>query len=287
MRLARASVLATVLATVLTSVLTSVLIMSATLAAQWPAFLRPEAPRTASGAPDLNAPAPRLAAGAPDLSGVWESRIPPSGRLGGPMIPNAGEGAPVATFVNAGRNMQGGLPYTPWAAELRKQRMSTFSQENPDANCLPVGFMQQHTHSQPRKIVQTKDDLVIMYEANAGVRQILLDGRPLPRNDPQPWWQGYSVGRWDGDTLVVETLGFRDDGWLDVDGSPFTTNTKLTERFRRVNYGRLELDITVEDAKAYTRPWTVRVNYRLVPDQQLIEFICNENERSSGHYIKP
>jgi hypothetical protein len=269
------------------SVLISVLILPATLQAQWPPFLRPEVPRTASGAADLDAPAPRLAAGTPDLSGVWESRIPPSGRLGGPMIPNAGEAPPVATFVNAGRNMQGGLPYTPWAADLRKQRMSKFSQENPDANCLPMGFMQQHTHSQPRKIVQTKDDLLIMYEGNAGLRQILLDGRPLPGNDPQPWWQGYSVGRWDGDALVVETVGFREDGWLDVDGSPFTTSTKVTERFRRVNYGRLELDITVEDARAYTRPWTVRVNYRLIPDQQLIEFICNENERSSGHYVKP
>jgi hypothetical protein len=203
------------------------------------------------------------------------------------MIPNIGEGPPVATFVNAGRNMQSGLPYTPWAAELRKQRQSTFSQDNPDANCLPVGFMQQHTHSQPRSIVQTKDDLLIAYEANGGLRHIFLDGRALPANDPQPWWQGYSVGRWDGDTLVVESAGFRDDGWLDVDGSYFGTTTKATERFRRVNYGRLELDITVEDAKAYTRPWTVRVNYRLVADQQLIEFVCNENERSSKHYVKP
>ena len=104
------------------------------------------------------------------------------------------------------------------------------------------------------------------YEANCGLRQIFLDGRTLPTNDPQPFWQGYSVGRWDGDTLVVETIGFRDDGWLDVDGSYFGSTTKVTERFRRVNYGRLELDITVEDAKAYTSPWTVRVNWRLIPD---------------------
>jgi hypothetical protein len=164
--------------------------------------------------------------------------------------------------------------------------MSTFSQDNPDANCLPIGILQQHTHSQPRKIVQTPSDMLIAYEANGGLRHILLDGRRLPR-DPQPFWQGYSVGRWDGDTLIVESSGFRDDGWLDVDGSYFGSTTKVTERFRRVTYGRLELDITVEDAKAYTRPWTVRVNYRLIPDQQLIEFVCNENERSSKHYIKP
>jgi len=261
--------------------------LSVSLAAQWPGFVRSDVPRNADGTPNLSAPAPRQAAGKPDFSGVWESRIPPSGRLGGPMIPNIGDGPPVATFVNAGRNMQGGLPYTPWAAELRQQRMSTFSQDNPDANCLPVGLMQQHTHSQPRSIVQTKDEMLIAYEANGGLRHIFLDGRALPASDAQPWWQGYSVGRWDGDTLVVDSSGFRDGGWLDVDGSYFGSTTKVTERFRRVNYGRLELDITVEDAKAYTRPWTVRVNYRLVPDQQLIEFVCNENERSSKHYIKP
>ena len=147
--------------------------------------------------------------------------------------------------------------------------------------------MQQHTHSQPRKIVQTRDDMMIAYEANGGLRHILLDGRPLPANDPQPFWQGYSVGRWEGDTLVVQSMGFRDDGWLDVDGSYFGTTTRVTERFRRVTYGRLELDVTVEDAKAYTRPWTVRINYRLVPDQQLIEFVCNENEQSSKHYVDP
>ena len=259
--------------------------LSVSLAAQWPAFVRSDVPRKADGTPNLSAPAPRHATGKADFSGVWESRIPPSGRLGGPMIPNVGDGPPVATFVNAGRNMPGGLPYTPWAAALRTQRMSTFSQDNPDANCLPVGLMQQHTHSQPRSIVQTKDEMLIAYEANGGLRHIFLDGRTLPANDAQPWWQGYSVGHWDGDTLVVDSAGFRDDGWLDVEGSYFGGTTKVTERFRRVSYGRLELDITVEDAKAYTRPWTVRVNYRLVPDQQLIEFVCNENERSSKHYI--
>jgi hypothetical protein len=128
------------------------------------------------------------------------------------MIPNIGDGPPVATFVNAGRNMQGGLPYTPWAAELRKQRMSTFSQDNPDANCLPVGLMQQHTHSQPRKIVQAKDDMMIAYEANGGLRHILLDGRALPANDPQPFWQGYSVGvgtatRWWSSRMAFATTG--------------------------------------------------------------------------------
>jgi hypothetical protein len=243
-----------------------------------------DVPRNADGTPNLSAPAPRQVTGKPDFSGVWESRIPPSGRLGGPMIPNSGDGPPVATFVNAGRNMQGGLPYTPWAAELRKQRMSTFSQDNPDANCLPVGLMQQHTHSQPRSIVQTKDDLLIAYEANGGLRHIFLDGRPLPANDPQPWWQGYSVGRWDGDTLVVESTGSATTA-----GSMWTAATSAAPRSDRAVPPR---ELRASRARHHGRgrqglhaPWTVRVNYRLVPDQQLIEFVCNENERSSKHYV--
>jgi hypothetical protein len=255
------------------------------LSAQWPKFTRLNVPRAADGTPDLNAPPPRLANGKPDFSGVWESRIPPSGRLGGPALPSLGDAPPLATFVNAGANMKDGLPYTPWGAELRKQRMATFSKDNPDANCLPIGFMQLHTHSQPRKMVQTIDDLVIMYEANHGLRQIFTDGRPLPTGDPQPWWFGYSIGTWDGDTLVVETIGLRDDGWLDVNGSPFTSGARITERFRRVTYGRLEIDVTVNDPKAYARPFTVRVNQRLIAGDELIEFVCNENERSSKHYI--
>ena len=262
-------------------------VVSVTLSAQWPLFIRADAPRTADGRVDLEAPTPRLPNGKPDFSGVWESRIGPSGRLGGPALPSlTADAPPLATFVNAGANVKEGVPYTPWAAELRKQRMSTFSKDNPDANCLPIGFMQLHTHSQPRKIVHTKDDMMIAYEANYGLRHILTDGRSLPTNDPNPFWDGYSVGSWEGDTLVVQSTGFRDDGWLDVNGSPFTSGLKLTERFRRVNYGRMEIDLTIDDPKAYTRPWTVRVNWRLYPDGQLIEFICNENERSSNHYIK-
>ena len=260
-------------------------LLPAALSAQWAPFLRPDAPRTADGKPDVNAPPPRLANGKPDFSGVWESRVPPSGRPAA-ALPSIGDAPPVATFFNVSANIKEGLPFTPWAAELRQQRMAAFSQNNPDANCLPIGFMQLHTHSQPRKIVQTKDDLVIMYEANYGLRQIFTDGRPLPANDPQPWWFGYSVGTWDGDTLVVVTTGLRDDGWLDVAGSPFTNGAKITERFRRVNYGRLEIDITIDDAVAYTRPWTVRVNQRLAAGDELIEFVCNENERSSKHYAK-
>jgi hypothetical protein len=125
-----------------------------------------------------------------------------------------------------------------------------------------------------------------MYEGNEGLRQIFLDGRPLPPVDEnlQPWWYGYSVGRWEGDELVVETAGFRDDVWLDVLGSPLTGRGKMTERFRRPNYGTLQIDVTIEDPMAYTQPFTVRVNQRLFPDAELIEFICNENEKSVRFY---
>ncbi len=213
---------------------------SVAVSAQWPAFAPPDVPRGADGQPNLDAPAPRLPNGKPDFSGVWESRVGPSGRLGGPFLPSlTADSPPVATFVDVGRNVKEGLPLTPAAAELKKQRMSRNSMDNPDAHCLPLGFMQLHTHSQPRKIVHTKDTVVIGYEANYGLRWIFTDGRALPTNDPQPFWYGYSVGRWNGDELVVETIGLRDDGWLDVNGTPFGSTTKVTERFRRVNYGRL------------------------------------------------
>jgi hypothetical protein len=144
--------------------------------------------------------------------------------------------------------------------------------------------MQLHTHPEPRKIIQAPHELVILYEGNAGVRQIFTDGRPLPTKDPQPWWFGYSTGHWVGDTLVVETSGFRDGGWLDVNGSPLTDAGKMTERFTRPNAGTLELEITVDDPRAYTRPWSVKFTHRLMPDDELIEFVCQENEKSSAHF---
>jgi hypothetical protein len=148
-----------------------------------------------------------------------------------------------------------------------------------------MGNMQFNTHPQPRKIVQTPGLIVILYEGNAGIRQIFLDGRPLPNNDPDPWWYGYSTGKWDGDTLVVETVGFKPDGWLDINGSPLTEAAKMTERFRRLDYGSLEIAITVDDPKAYTKPWTVTVRQSIVLDTEMIEFICAENERDVRHMV--
>src|SRR5690606_30714606 len=126
--------------------------------------------------------------------------------------------------------------------------------------------------------------VVILYEANYGVRQIFTDGRPLPGDDALPWWYGYSVGRWEGDTLIVESTGFRDGGWLDVQGSPLTDEAKIVERFRRLDTGHIQIDVTIDDPKAYTEPFTVRVTHELMPDDELIEFICLENEQSTLHF---
>jgi hypothetical protein len=251
--------------------------LAVTLGAQWPAFPAARLPRGDDGRVVLTAPAPRTADGKPDFSGVW-TYAGVLGFRGGPPPPPPGT-PPQATFWNIEAGFKEGLPFTPYGAELRKQRMAGNSKDNPDAACLPMGYMQSHTHSQPRKIVQQPDLLVILYEANAGTRQIFLDGRPAPPADAQPWWWGYSRGHWDGDTLVVESTHFRDSGWLDVNGAPLTSDGKITERFRRPTVGTLEIDVTIDDPKAYTKPWTVRVNQRLLPDTDLIEFVCLENNQ--------
>jgi hypothetical protein len=216
----------------------------------------------------------------------------PAGRGGIPLEPTTERfpfdpnGPPVATFFEAGGNMPDGLPYTPWAAALKKQRMDVKDKDNPDANCLPMGFLQFHQQPQPRSIIQTPTLILIEYEANYGLRHIYMDGRKLPPpGEPQPWWYGYSVGHWEGDTLVVETNNLRgaedsvNDGWLDVNGSPYSEQAKFTERFRRPTFGHLQIDITLEDPKAYTKPFTVRVDQRILPDEAPIEFICNENQQ--------
>jgi hypothetical protein len=254
------------------------------LSAQWPSSPTSGAPKTPDGKPNLSALAPRMPDGKPDLSGLWENAPLGVGQRGAPPAPSPGQ-PPLATFFDIGAGFKEGLPFRPWAAELLKQRRADNDKDNPDAHCLPMGLLQFHEHPQPRKIVQAKDVIVIIYEANYGLRQIFLDGRALPSNDPQPWWYGYSVGKWDGDTLVVETTGLRDDGWLDIWGSPLTDQAKITERFRRPNYGTLQIDVTIDDPKAYTMPFTVRFNQRLTPDTELIEFICNENERSASHLL--
>ena len=271
----------------------------APLTAQWPTHRSASAPRTADGKPDMKGPVPRTPAGTPDLSGVWENigwrelqaqSNDVSGTGGSPGTrPIVASATGVLTsgpglFFDIGTGVAGGLPLQPPAAALKKQRMADNSKDNPDAHCLPLGNLQLHTHPQPRKIIQTPDVIVMLYEGNGGVRQLFTDGRPLPANDPQPWWFGYSTGGWAGDTLVVETTGFRDGGWLDVSGSPLSDRGRMTERYRRTSYGFMDVEVTVDDPKTYTRPWTVTIKQRLMADDELIEFVCLENEQSTKHF---
>jgi len=258
--------------------------MPAALFAQWDDYPTRGVPKTPDGKPNLAGPVPKAADGHPDLTGLWEYF---RDRGAPPPNPGASLGLSVVApgsnpFFNIGFGMKDGLPFQPWALALRKSRMADNNKDNPDAHCLPIGLMQLHQHPQPRKIIQTPAVTVILYEAQGGVRQIFTDGRSLPR-DPQPWWYGYSIGKWDGDTLVVETTGFRDNVWLDVEGSPLTSAGKMTERFHRVDYGHLDIEITVDDPKAYTKPWTVSVKQKIMLDQDLIEFICDENEKDAPH----
>jgi hypothetical protein len=267
--------------------------------AQWAPVPDPKSPRDSEGNVIMDAPPPRTAAGKPDLSGLWmrtRSGPPPENARGGggvsleptqAPVPIDPDGPPIAAFFEAGENMEGGLPYTPWAKELRDKRFALKARDNPDARCLPMGFLQFHQQPQPRMIIQTDKLILIEYEANYGIRHIYLDGRELPpQGEPQPWWYGYSVGHWDGDDLVVETNNLRgadedspSDAWLDVNGSPYSRQARITERFRRPTFGHLQIDFTIADPKAYTKPWTVRIDQRLLPDQELIEFVCNENQQ--------
>ena len=263
--------------TTLAVVAVAVATLSSTVLAQWPNHPDPSVPRTKTGEPDLDAPAPRTPDGKPDLSGLWEVRNA-AGR-GAPPPAEPADAPPIAGFRDIGQNIKGGLPLTPLGQEILKKRVAGNSKDNPEAWCLPMGIVQFHTQGAPRKFVQTPKLLVILYEASSGIRQIFMDGRKAPTGDPQPWYYGYSAGRWEGDTLVVETTHMREDGWLDIIGSPITDAATITERLRRPSYGRMTIDVTVNDPKVYTKPWTVRVNQRIMPEQEIIEFICEENQR--------
>ncbi len=266
----------------LTAVLALAVALAPPLSAQWPKYPTPDVPRLADGGPDLNAPTPRLADGKPDLSGNWTAGLG-GGRRGAPPP----LGPPRATFFNVGAGFPNGLPLRPWAKALLDERRAANSKDNPDVWCLPMGYMQFHLHPQPRKIVHTPAFMAIIYEANYGIRPIYIDGRPVPPlGGPQPWWYGYSVGRWEGDTLVVESNNFLDGGWLDVWGSPLTDAATITERFTRSRFGELNIAITIDDPKAYTEPFTVGVTQRIMVDQELIEFICNEYNRAAEHIAR-
>jgi hypothetical protein len=187
-------------------------------------------------------------------------------------------------FVNIGSGLTGGLPYLPWAAAITKKRTEDLRLEDPNSFCLPIGIVRMHTMPLLKKVVQVPGLLVILNEHDASYRQIFTDGRPLPV-DPNPSWVGYSSGTWEGDTLVVQTTGFRDGLWLDANGSPLTESARVTERFHRVSFGKMEVDVTVDDLKAYRTPWTVRLNQFIVLDTDLLDYICNENEKDAKHLV--
>jgi hypothetical protein len=249
------------------------------LAGQWISYPTAGVPRTPDGKPDLTAACPRTADGKPDLSGLWMMQ---PNRNATPNFPGC---EPTAQeFGNIGFTLKDGLPYQPWAADLVKKRRAEERLHDPLSYCLPPGPVRLHTWSTPRKIIQTPGLLVILNELNASYRQIFTDARPLPV-DPNPSWNGYSSAKWEGDSLVVQTSGFRDGLWLDSLGNPLTDAGKLTERFRRVNFGHMEIELTVDDPKAYTKPWTVKLNHTIKLDTDLLDFICAENEKDTRHLL--
>ena len=251
---------------------------STPLSAQWLRYPTPGVPRTADGKPNLTAPTPRTADGRPDFSGLWITGNP---------LPCAGDAfvlcaveLPVAREVfNFGASLPGGLPYKPEVAALVKKRTADNSKDDPHARCLPDTFLRAYGLPHYQKWIQVPGLLVMLDEMNAMYRQVFTDGRPLPE-DPQPAWNGYSSARWDGDALVVDSIGFRDDLWLDMAGSPLSDAARVRERIRRPAYGHVEIEVTVDDPKNYIRPWTVMLKQAIVVDTELVDEICLENEKS-------
>src|SRR5881394_1982296 len=247
-------------------VLVSVLGVSAPGFGQWVRYPTADVPRKADGKPDLTAPAPRLPDGKPDFSGIWHAanpnRCPPGAD---PSVQCGAEigGSPLGG--NLGRGLPGGLPYQPWAAKVAQERRADLSRDDPHVRCLPDNPPRTWTLPHLTKAVHTPKLLVLLYEVNAMYRQIFIDGRPLPA-DATPGWNGYSTARWDGETLVVQTAGFRDNLWIDTGGSPMSDAARMTERMRRPNYGALELEITIDDPKVYTRPFTVNMTQNIELD---------------------
>jgi hypothetical protein len=239
--------------------------------AQWPRREAPNIPRTAEGNPNFSADAPRGPDGKPDLSGIW--------------MPEFQDGKP-RYLVNFAIDLKPeDVPLRPPAAALYKQRMSDLSKDDPIARCQPVGVPRLDGFPSPYKIIQNPQLTLILYEYETIFRQIFTDGRELPI-DPQPTWMGYSVGKWEGDTFVVETSGFNNTSWLDVNGLPHSAALRVTERFRRINFGQLEIQITIDDPQSYKEPWNVVQKPHLLPNAELMESFCSENEKDTGHFVR-
>ena len=239
--------------------------LCAPLSAQWLDYPTPGIPRLPNGKPNLGAPTPRTADGKPDLSGIWRG-------------PGAG-----GYDRNIARDLSPG-DIQPWAEALYQQRVRDMGRDAPRATCLPDPFPYYHITDLAR-FIQTPALIAILYQGstNSVHRTIFTDGRELPK-DPNPTWLGYSVGHWEGDTLVVNTAGFNDRSWLDVEGHPHTEALRITERYHRRDFGHMDLDMTIDDPKAFTRPFSLKINQTFAADTDLLETVC-ENDRSVPHMV--
>jgi hypothetical protein len=270
------------------------------LSAQWLKYPTAGVPRKADGKVDMFGPTPRMTDGKPDFSGIWTTGEPYDRRshglsspkdLPGPRDPNSKDAdtpaEPTAIvgsrqMANLGVDLPGGLPYQPWLVPIVKERTDNLAKDDPHIRCWPDNFLRAYGMPHLLKFVHTANLLVMLNELNAGYRQVFTDARPLPK-DPNPSLQGYSSGKWSGDTLVIDTIGVRDDTWIDWDGSVLTEAAKVREQIRRPDFGHLDIVVTVDDPKAYTKPWTVTLKQRIVVDTELLDELCVENEQSLKH----
>ena len=247
------------------------------LQGQWLTYRTPGTPRLPDGTPNLSAPAPRTADGRIDLSGIWEV-------IGDTVMPTDGRIRSKYVY-NIAADVPGGAPFLPWAKALHDERQKALGVGAPTERCLPHGIPDAMlTRTLPFKIVQTPRVTIILYEEFNNWRQVFTDGRPLPA-DPQPAWLGYSIGRWDGDTFVVETAGFNDKSWLDAGGTPHTEALRTVERLRRIDFGHMEIEFTFDDPKTFTKAWSTKVRFNLLPDTDLLEHHCDNEKwvsKSSG-----
>jgi hypothetical protein len=266
-------------------------LLSTTAAAQWLNYATPGIPRTPDGKPNLTAPAPRTAEGKPDLSGVWmheQTSLAEHKRLFGERVALGNvPGMEIDTVSKYAINIFVDLkpdeaPIRPEALEILRQRKQT---DFPPTNCLPIGFPMGAFVSEPIKLVQSPRLTVVLFEGDAP-RQIYTDGRELPKEFDQPAWLGYSVGKWDRDTFVVETAGFNDKTWLDGMGHPHSDALRVLERYHRRDFGHLDVEMTFDDPKMYTKPFTIQVPFHLLADSDIFESFCNENEKDLTH-MKP
>jgi hypothetical protein len=257
----------------------SLLLFMVPASAQWLYPPDPGIPRTRDGKPNLSARAPRTREGKPDLSGVWRPEPDPNG-VPDPFAP---EVLP-RYFLNIAVDLKPeDVPFQPWAAALFKERGARQGADDPISRCEPTGVPAIDTVPVPFKIIQMPRLIVILYEGDTTFRQVFMDGRRLPQ-DPQPTFMGYSLGRWEGDTLVVDTTGINERSWLDRFGHPHSDALHVIERFRRRDVGQMDIQITIDDPKAYTRPLTYTQKQILLPDTDLFEYFCTENEKDTAHF---